>query len=85
MEELLKILFANEKKMSLLTDRFNELRRNAAHETVADKVTRAHLVSDIAALKKTNKIIVNHYLGEPKLTPIQIADITKAHGAAENL
>jgi len=84
MEELLRILLADEKKATLLTDRFNELKKNMAHETLADKVTRAHLTSDIAALKKANSVIISHYLGEHKLTLMQIAAITRAHAAEIN-
>jgi len=84
MEELLRILLADEKKVTLLTVRFNELKKNIARETLADKAARAHLVSDIAALKKANSVIISHYLDEHRLTLMQIATITRAHAGEVN-
>ena len=75
----MKILLADEKKISLLTARYNELKRNMDCETSADKSTRTHLGLNIAAIKKSNSVIVSHFLDERKLSPAEIAKITVAH------
>jgi len=79
MDDLMKILLADEKKISLLTVRYNELKKNMEHETSADKTTRTHLGLNIAAIKKTNSVIVSHFLDERKLSPSEIEKITVAH------
>jgi hypothetical protein len=79
MDDLMKILLADEKKISLLTVRYNELKHNMVNETSTDKATRMHLGLNIAAIKKSNSVIVSHFLDEHKLSAAEIARITVAH------
>jgi len=82
MDDLLKILLADEKKVAQLTIRYKALTRNIENETTADKETRTHLGIDIAAIRKTNALIVSHCLNERKLSLEQIDKIKHTHMAA---
>ena len=79
MNELLKILIADEKKVDILILRYNELKKNIENETKADAETRTHLGMLIAAMKKSNAVIVNHCLGEDKLSLAEIDEILNTH------
>ena len=79
MDSLVKILLSEEKKMSQLTIRYNELKLNIENETADDKQARSSLRTDIAAIKKTNSVIVSHYLKERPLSPEEINGIVNAH------
>ena len=82
MDALLKILLADEKKMTQLAIRYRALNKNVKNETTSDRETRNHLAADIAALKKTNALIVSHCLNERMLTLEQIDKIKHTHIAA---
>jgi hypothetical protein len=82
MEALVKILLMDEKKVKQLNVLYNELMRNIENETGTDKENRIHLGLDIAAIKKTNAIIVSHCLKEHTLSQEAINKIMDAHKAA---
>jgi len=79
MSELLKILNADEKKIEQLTVQYTVLKKNIANETPADSAIRTDLAARIAKLKKSNAVIVNHYLGEITLTPSEIETVVNTH------
>jgi hypothetical protein len=79
MDELLKILAADEKKIDKLSLRYNLLKKNMLNETEADTQTRTHLAAQLLTMKKSNAIIVNHCLGEHKLTLLEIDEIVNTH------
>jgi len=82
MEALVKILLMDEKKIKQLNVLYNELKRNIDNETNTDKETRLLLGVDIAAIKKTNAVIVSHCLKEHTLSREEINNILDAHKAA---
>ena len=84
MDELLKILVADEKKVDKLTVRYNLFKKNIVNETEADTQTRTHLAAQILMIKKSNAIIVNHCLGENKLSVSEIDEIVKSHSGKEH-
>ena len=79
MDELLKILTADEKKIEILTARYNAFKKNIANETSVETETRKQLSVLISAMKKSNAVIVNHYLGEHKLEMAEIDKIVSSH------
>jgi hypothetical protein len=79
MDALLKILKAEEKKIDLLTARYKVLKKNIANETNEDTMSRTLLSAEIAVIKKSNAVIVDHCLGEHKLALPEIEKIIKAH------
>ena len=84
MDELLKILLGDEKKVALLTMRYNTLKSNIANETNADKLIRTNLRIQITTMKKANAVIVSHYLNERILSLSEIEKITTAHIGEQN-
>lgn len=82
MDTLVKILLTDETKITQLTIRYKELNNNIENETTADKEARIHLGVDIAAIKKTNSLIVSHCLNEHRLSLEEINKIIVAHRAA---
>jgi len=79
MDALMKILLTDEKKMSQLTVRYNALKKNIDNETPAEKELRKHLGVDIAAIRKTNAVIISHCLHERRLSPEEITKIMNTH------
>ena len=87
MDELLKILLEDEKKIDKLTIRYNLFKKNIFSETEVDTQTRTLLAAQILTIKKSNAIIVNHCLGENKLTQSEIDEIVVTYSGkskAEN-
>ena len=79
MDELLKILAADEKKIDILTVRLKELKKNIEKETTVDTEAITNLGVQIKAMKKSNAVIVDHYLGEHKLATSEIDQIVSTH------
>ena len=82
MDALVKILLMDEKKIAQLTLLYNELKGNIEAETRAEKEARILLGADIVAIKKTNAVIVRHFLKEHILSLEEINTIMISHMAA---
>jgi hypothetical protein len=79
MNDLMKVLVDDEKKIDVLTVQYNLLRKNIVNETATDSEKRIALISLIKKMKKSNAVIVDHCLGERKLTLPEIESIVKTH------
>ena len=79
MDPLLKILAADERQIEILSAQYKVLKKNIVNETTADAQTRTHLGDLILAMKKSNSVIVDHYLGEHKLATTEIEEIVNTH------
>ena len=82
MEALVKILLMDEKKVAQLTLLYKELKGNIEEETRAEKEARILLGADIVAIKKTNAVIVSHFLKVHILSLEEINKIMTSHMAA---
>ena len=79
MDPLFKILAEDERQIEILTAQYKVLKKNIVKETTADAQARTHLGDLILAMKKSNAVIVDHYLGEHKLATTEIDKIVNTH------